>query len=116
MGFLGATSAVLPLFSNALPMLLASAIGFGLATMPVFTAVTMLVRRHLPIGAWNGAIASATVIFAIGQSLGPIGSGKLSDALGLSSSLVWTAVIMTAGSLVALLQKPKNIPFVGEKL
>lgn len=107
MGFMGAASATLPLFSHALPVLLASAIGFGLASMPVFTAVTMILRRHLPIGAWNSAVAWATVIFAVGQSLGPIGSGKLSDAYGLSSSLYWTATIMTAASLVALLQKPK---------
>lgn len=108
MGFGGAFCAILPLLSNQLPVLILSAVGFGLTAMPIFTAVTILMRRHLAPGALNAAIATATVIFALGQSLGPLGSGQLSDRFGLSASLWWTASIMMLAGLVALGQKPKN--------
>ncbi|HEX8551342.1 MAG TPA: YbfB/YjiJ family MFS transporter [Abditibacteriaceae bacterium] len=106
MGLGGAASALFPLVSDALPALVLSAIGFGLSTMPVFTAVTMLIRRHLAPSAWSSAIAWATVIFAAGQSLGPLGSGALSDRFGLVASLLWTASILTIAALVAWQHKP----------
>lgn len=97
--------ALLPLFSEALPILLLSATLFGLAAMAVITALTVLIRRHLHIESWNLAIAVATVIFAIGQSLGPLGSGILSDHFGLKASLVWTTTIALMAASLALLQK-----------
>ena len=108
MGFLGAVSAILPYFSSALPILIVSAALFGIASMPVFTAITLLIRRHLPQSAWTSAIAWATVVFAVGQSLGPLGSGALSDRYGLSASLWWTTLIMSAGACVALFQKKEK--------
>jgi predicted MFS family arabinose efflux permease len=102
---LAAAGALLPLISDALAVLILSAALFGLATMPVVTALTVLIRRHLPIETWNLAIAVATVMFALGQSLGPLGSGLLSDHFGLKTSLVWTAVIASVSASIALLQK-----------
>lgn len=106
MSFGGAVSAVLPLFSSAFPVLVLSAAIFGVMTMPVFTAVTVVIRRHLPASAWNGAIAAATTIFALGQSLGPIGSGALSDRFGLPASLGWSGAILVLAGVVSLTQKP----------
>jgi len=105
MGLGGAISAAIPLFNDSFAALLFSAGGFGLCSMPIFAAVSISIRHHLPRFAWNRAVALATIIFAVGQSLGPIGSGALSDHFGLSASLVWTAVIMLLAALVALLQK-----------
>lgn len=108
MGLLGAAAAILPYFASSPPALILSAIAFGIASMPVFTAITLLIRRHLPQSAWTSAIAWATVIFAVGQSLGPLGSGALSDRFGLSASLWWTTIIMTMGAFVALFQKKEK--------
>jgi predicted MFS family arabinose efflux permease len=108
MGFGGACSALLPLASNALPLLLLSAACFGLTSMPVFAAVTMLLRRQLPPEAWTSAIALATTIFAVGQSLGPLGSGLVSDHYGPRASLIWTFGIMFLGAAVACAQRPKD--------
>ncbi len=102
---LAAAGALLPLLAGALPILLLSATLFGIAAMAVITAVTVLIRRHLPIAAWNLAIAVATVIFAVGQSLGPLGSGLLSDHYGLRASLVWTTAISLVAAILALGQK-----------
>lgn len=109
MGVCGALSALLPLLSSALPVLLLSAVGFGVATMPVFTAVGMLIRRHMPPALWNGAFALATVIFAAGQSMGPFLSGTLSDHFGLTASLWWTAVLLGVAALVVSRQRPHTV-------
>jgi predicted MFS family arabinose efflux permease len=106
MGLGGAAAALLPLLSSSLPVLVVSAVGFGLATMPVFTTVAMLIRRHLPRALWSGAIVWSTVIFACGQSLGPFASGALSDTFGLSASLWWTAILLSIGAFIALRHAP----------
>jgi predicted MFS family arabinose efflux permease len=74
--------------------------------MPVFSVVSIAIRNHLPRAFWSRAVALSTVIFAIGQSLGPLGSGVMSDHFGLHASLVWTAAIMSVAAIVAWLQKP----------
>lgn len=84
-------AALLPMLSSGLATLLLSAALFGWAAMPVVTAVTVAIRRRLSRGAWNAGIALATVWFALGQSLGPLGAGALSDRFGLKASLIWTA-------------------------
>jgi predicted MFS family arabinose efflux permease len=106
MGIGGSLSAILPLFSNSIFVLLLSAAVFGLTAMPIFTAITVLIRNHLPSRAWTSGIALATVIFATGQSLGPIGSGWFSDHFGPQASLIWTFAIMLLSSGIALLQRP----------
>lgn len=105
MGLGGAISAAIPLWNHSFAALLLSSAGFGLCSMPIFAAVSVAIRYHLPRRDWNRAVAFATIIFAVGQSLGPIGSGALSDHFGLSASLIWTAVIMLLAGFVALSQK-----------
>ncbi|HEX8465099.1 MAG TPA: YbfB/YjiJ family MFS transporter, partial [Abditibacterium sp.] len=53
MGLCGASSALVLLFSSALPALLLSALGFGVTTSAVFTAVTIAIRRHLSRPHWT---------------------------------------------------------------
>jgi predicted MFS family arabinose efflux permease len=101
----GALFATIPLVSVSLPALLISSAGFGLCSMPVFSVVSIAIRNHLPRQFWSRAVAFSTVIFASGQSLGPLGSGALSDHFGLRASLVWTAAIMGGSAIVAWLQK-----------
>ena len=106
MGLGGGASAFLPLFSPSLLVLMISAIGFGLTTMAVYTGVTILLRLHWERAQWTLGVAYATTIFALGQSIGPYGSGLLSDHFGPKASLVWSGVILVAAGCVALWQKP----------
>ena len=109
MGILAGIAAILPLFSSSLWVLMISAIGFGLTTMAVYTGVTVLLRLHWPRESWTLGVAYATTIFALGQSIGPYGSGFASDIFGPVASLVWSSAILTLAGLVALFQRPKAV-------
>jgi predicted MFS family arabinose efflux permease len=102
-----ALGAALPLVSSALPVMLVSAVCFGGSFLSVVAATTALARRYLPSSAWSAGIALFTVIFAAGQSLGPLVSGILSDgAGGLRAGLGWSAAVLALGAVIALVQAP----------
>jgi predicted MFS family arabinose efflux permease len=102
-----AVGAGLPLISSALPVMLVSAVCFGGSFLSVVAATTALARRYLPSHAWSAGIALFTVVFAAGQSLGPLVSGMLSDgAGGLRAGLGWSAVVLALGASIALVQAP----------
>ncbi len=99
-----AIGAILPLFSSHVLMMLLSAICFG-SFLSVVSATTALTRRYLPAGAWSAGITVFTIVFALGQSIGPLISGWLSDnAGGLHIGLAWSAAVLVLGSLLALQQ------------
>lgn len=49
------------------------------ATVATVAAVTSFARRAAKPHAWNSAIAALTVAFGVGQCIGPVLSGALSD-------------------------------------
>ncbi len=55
---------------------------FGVAFFAVVAATTALVRFNYPRAAWSKAIAAVTIVFGIGQTLGPIAVGAITDATG----------------------------------
>lgn len=89
-----AIGAVLPLISNTLPMLLASAALFGSAFFAVVAATTVFVRRNFPQAEWASAIGILTVVFGIGQMLGPVAIGLVNDAMQNLSSGLWASVLL----------------------
>jgi MFS family permease len=98
--------AAIPLFSTALPAMILSAFLFGAAMFTVPTGVTDLVKTSLPKTAWGTAIAVFTVVFAIGQAIGPFLSGWLADVThSLYAGLAGSVAILVAASAVALYQK-----------
>ncbi len=120
--------AVLAKFNNGIPLALASlatgigsiiplilgnwlgvilsALIFGVSFFIAPTAVTAFSKKNLPQNQWGTAIALYTSIFAIGQTLGPIGAGWLSDVTGdLTYGLIAGASILVCGCFFALFQK-----------
>lgn len=97
--------AILPfLIPNAAGILL-SAFVFGLSFFNAPAAVTAFSRKNLPQAQWGPAVAAYTLIFAIGQTFGPIGAGWLADVVGqLSWGLVIAAGVLLVGAMIALLQ------------
>ena len=79
---INAIGAALPIFGHS-PLLLAiSALVFGVAFFAVVGSTTAFVRFNYPPADWPAGIAAMTIAFGIGQTLGPIAVGAITDALG----------------------------------
>jgi predicted MFS family arabinose efflux permease len=101
-----AAGAVLPLASASQAAALISAVLFGASFLAVVTAATAVARRTLPRHHWTPAIGTLTVAFAVGQCIGPVLAGALSDsATGLRLGLTVSAGTLAFGALIALAQR-----------
>lgn len=99
--------ATLPLLVPSLAGIWLSAALVGVSVLMVPSAVTGFVKSNLPAAAWGNALAVATSLFALGQTIGPAAAGWISDITGsLSTGLGLSATILFLGALLALSQKP----------
>lgn len=104
-----AIGAVLPLISNTVPMLLASAALFGSAFFAVVAATTAFVRRNLPQAQWASAIGILTVVFGIGQMLGPVAIGFVNDVMQNLESGLWASVVLLfIAAMLGALQRDRE--------
>lgn len=101
-----AIGAALPIFGHS-PLLLAiSALVFGVAFFAVVGSTTAFVRFNYPPSAWPTGIAAMTISFGIGQTLGPIVVGAITDAVGsLSFALNVSAAMLATGAVLCAFQK-----------
>jgi predicted MFS family arabinose efflux permease len=100
-----AIGAALPIFGHSIVLLALSAIVFGVAFFAVVGSTTAFVRFNYPPEAWPTAIAAMTISFGIGQTLGPIAVGAITDALGsLSYALNVSAALLVVGAISAAFQ------------
>ncbi len=96
---------VLPLVGSGPAVLALSALAFGNAFLGVVTSTTAYVRHNYASEAWPNAIAIMTIAFSIGQTLGPVLTGAITDATGtLSSALVTSAAFLALGAAIAAAQ------------
>jgi len=106
MSVLGA-GAVLPMLAPSIIGVWISAALVGASVFMVPAAATSFVKANLPRAAWGSGLAVVTSLFAIGQTIGPVGAGWISDRWGsLSVGLGVSAALLFAGALVALIQRP----------
>lgn len=83
-----------------------SAILFGGSFLAVLAAVASFARRVTKPHDVTAAIAALTVAFGVGQCIGPVLSGALSDGPnGLQAGLWFSVAILTIAALVAALQR-----------
>jgi predicted MFS family arabinose efflux permease len=102
---INAIGAALPLLGASIAACLLSAVLFGASLMAVPSAMTDFVRRILPERAWTRALGQLTVVFGLGQCLGPVLSGALSDsALGIHAGLLVSVALLLLAAMAALLQ------------
>jgi predicted MFS family arabinose efflux permease len=88
-----------------------SAVCFGGSVLAVVTAVTNLTRRGLPPAQVPAGIAIATVCFSVGQAVGPVLAGALSQGASGTRAGLWLGVaFLGAGSVVALVQEEFRAP------
>jgi MFS family permease len=101
-----ALGASLPILGNSTAWLAISAVVFGVAFFAVVGSTTAFVRFNYPPAVWPTAIAAMTISFGVGQTLGPIVVGAITDALGsLSYALNVSAALLVLGALAALCQR-----------
>jgi predicted MFS family arabinose efflux permease len=101
-----ATGAALPLFGHSTALLALSALVFGVAFFAVVATTTAFVRFNYPPAEWPKGIAAMTVAFGVGQTLGPILVGAITDALGsLSYALNVSAAMLALGAIAAAFQR-----------
>jgi predicted MFS family arabinose efflux permease len=100
-----ATGAALPIFGHSPLLLVVSALVFGVAFFAVVGSTTAFVRFNYPVAGWPAGIAIMTIAFGIGQTLGPIAVGAVTDALGnLSYALNVSAAMLVLGAVLAAFQ------------
>ncbi|MBR0717179.1 YbfB/YjiJ family MFS transporter [Bradyrhizobium liaoningense] len=101
-----ALGAALPILGTSTAWLATSAVVFGVAFFAVVGSTTAFVRFNYPPAAWPTAIAAMTISFGVGQTLGPIVVGAITDALGsLSYALNVSAALLALGAVAALCQQ-----------
>jgi predicted MFS family arabinose efflux permease len=94
---------------------LVSAIVFGSSFMAGPTAATVLARRMLPAHGWTSGIALLTVAFSVGQAVGPLVAGALSDLKGGIALGLWLSVaLLLVAGLIALTQREVTAPATTE--
>src|SRR6202048_1054775 len=100
-----ALGAALPLFGHSALLLAISALVFGVAFFAVVGSTTAFVRFNYPPAEWPKGIAAMTIAFGIGQTLGPIAVGAVTDAFGsLSYALNVSAAMLGLGAIAAAFQ------------
>jgi MFS family permease len=101
-----AIGAGLPMLGHSTAWLATSAVVFGVAFFAVVGSTTAFVRFNYPHEEWPTAIAAMTISFGVGQTLGPIVVGAITDALGsLSYALNVSAALLALGAAAALCQR-----------
>ena len=79
---------------------------FGATFLSAVASTTAFVRHNLPASHWAKGISAFTIVFAFGQIVGPMVIGWVSDGSGLARGLVYSALLLAAGAVLAACQKP----------
>jgi MFS family permease len=109
-GLLGIATLV-PALTSAWPAVLASGLLFGGVFLSVVASTTALVRHNLPPSQWAAGISAFTIVFALGQIVGPTVVGWIADGEGgLARGLVVSAGALWIGALLAWRQRPLARP------
>ena len=101
-----AIGAAMPILGHSTLLLATSALVFGVAFFAVVGSTTAFVRFNYPPQAWPTGIAAMTISFGLGQTLGPIVVGAITDAMGsLSFALNVSAGMLALGAVLSAFQK-----------
>lgn len=97
---------VLPALTSAWLVILASGLLFGAVFLSLVASTTALVRHNLPQAAWAKGISAFTIVFALGQIVGPTIVGWIADGPGgLARGLVFSACALWIGAALAWRQR-----------
>jgi hypothetical protein len=84
-----------------------SALLFGLAVFIGPGAVTSFGRKNLPQALWGKSVSLFTLIFAIGQTVGPVAAGAIADMTGtVDTGVIVAGGILLCAAALAVRQRP----------
>jgi predicted MFS family arabinose efflux permease len=102
-----ALATVLPVLSAHPVAVFASGALFGGVFLSVVASTTALVRHNARPEQWAAGISAFTIVFALGQIVGPSLTGAIADGPGgLARGLAWSAAALAVGAVLATLQRP----------
>ena len=102
-----ALATVLPVLSAHPAAVFGSGALFGAVFLSVVASTTALVRHNLQPQAWSRGITGFTIVFAVGQIVGPSVVGLIADGPGgLARGLAISAALLGLGAALAALQRP----------
>lgn len=97
----------LPVISHQAWALWVSGLMFGGVFLSLVASTTAFVRHNLPQPQWATGISAFTIVFALGQIVGPTMVGWIADGPGgLERGLAWSALALGLAALLAWQQKP----------
>ena len=97
---------LIPAITSAWPLMMISGLIFGLVFLSLVASTTAMVKHNLPPEQWASGISVFTVIFALGQIVGPVVVGWIADGEGgLQRGLLFSAMALLLGSYFAWQQK-----------
>ena len=98
---------VIPVITSSWPMMLVSGLLFGGVFLSVVASTTAIVKHNLVPSQWAAGISVFTVVFAVGQIIGPTMVGWIADGPGgLQRGLLFSAAALLIGAVLAWQQKP----------
>lgn len=98
---------LLPLVVDGVAALLVSAALFGSAVFMPPASITSFSRMNLSPELWGRSIALFTVLFSIGQTIGPIAAGAIGDATGaVANGLFAAAIVLLLAAAISAFQAP----------
>ena len=101
-----AIGCVLPAVFPTMLGLLVSSVLFGLSVFIPPTSVTSFIRQNNPPDTWGRLMGIYTVIFAVGQCIGPIAAGAIGDMFGnIGYGLLAAGAILMIGAVFAGFQR-----------
>lgn len=95
--------AIVPLVGQGVIGLVVSAALFGLGVFIAPAAVAVLTRHSMPPALWAKGMTLFTVVFSVGQAIGPVAAGWVADATSLHLSLAFGAALLLAAVPIPLL-------------
>jgi predicted MFS family arabinose efflux permease len=98
---------ILPTLTDNFSIFVLSGALFGAVFLSIVASTTAFVRLNFPTAAWSAGIAAFTVVFAVGQVIGPLAVGWVADSHGgLVRGFFYSALALWVGAACAWLQKP----------
>jgi MFS family permease len=100
-------------FTNQFPLLIALAVGYGIAFAAVLSSTSPLMADLVPVGLVGASMGFLSTMMDVGQTLGPIISGVIfASSLGYSGMFWVLSFMLLVSAVVFVFTKPRQSTFI----